>query len=191
MNPYCNLSDDSEEYLKEFNRILKDMILGMTQAQLNDSISHNFIVQMIPHHKAAIEMSENILKYTNSPQLKKIADNIILEQTKSIENMRAIKCSCDMYKNSRCNLCSYQKNTSRIFQNMFSKMGNSRATNNISCDFIREMIPHHRGAVQMCKNALNYKICPELVPILKNIISSQTRGISQMESLMKCMNCEK
>ena len=104
--------------------------------------------------------------------------------------MRAIECSCDMYKNSRCNLCSYQENTSRILQIMFSKMGNSIATNNINCDFMREMIPHHRGAVQMCKNVLNYKICPELVPVLKAIISSQTRGISQMENLMKCMNCE-
>lgn len=41
------------------------MIQGMTDDELDESISHNFIVQMIPHHKAAIEMSQNLLQYTN------------------------------------------------------------------------------------------------------------------------------
>lgn len=41
----------------------------MTGVCLTDSISGNFIMQMIPHHTAAIEMSANILKYTTDPQL--------------------------------------------------------------------------------------------------------------------------
>lgn len=53
------------------------MIQGMTEAELTGSISDNFIVQMIPHHRAAIEMSGNILKYTTSIPLQEIALGII------------------------------------------------------------------------------------------------------------------
>lgn len=82
-----------KKYLKEYREILSRMIKEMSEAELNDSISHNFIIQMIPHHRAAIEMSENILRYTKNNELIEIAENIISEQTKSIENMQEIQSS--------------------------------------------------------------------------------------------------
>ncbi len=51
------LSNVTENYLSEFYCILDRMIESITEAELTDSISHNFIVQMIPHHRAAIGMS--------------------------------------------------------------------------------------------------------------------------------------
>ena len=55
-------SNVTKRYLSRFDEILDEMIQGMTDAPLTDSISHNFIVQMIPHHQAAIQMSENHLR---------------------------------------------------------------------------------------------------------------------------------
>ena len=52
-------SDVTKNYLCRFYKILDEMIEGMTNAELTNSLSHNFIVQMIPHHRAAIEMSES------------------------------------------------------------------------------------------------------------------------------------
>lgn len=60
------------------------MIQGMTSPELSCSISHNFIVQMIPHHRAAIEMSHNLLCYTTDIALQNIAVNTII--TKIITN---------------------------------------------------------------------------------------------------------
>ena len=56
------LSEETCQYLADYRNIVQNMIMEMTSAELDCSISHNFISQMIPHHKAAIEMSENILK---------------------------------------------------------------------------------------------------------------------------------
>ena len=56
------LTNSARNYLKEFYDILDEMIEEMTEVKLTDSISHNFIMQMIPHHMAAIEMSVNILQ---------------------------------------------------------------------------------------------------------------------------------
>jgi len=183
------LSNVAKRYLSQFNHILDDMIREMTKAERNDSISHNFIVQMIPHHRAAIRMSENILKYTTDISLQDIALQIVSEQTKSIEDMEKILDCCSESKDCRQDLDLYQRKTDQIMQVMFSKMGCARSTNEINCDFMWEMIPHHMGAVEMSHNALQYDICPELKPILEAIITSQERGISQMRNLLWGLGC--
>lgn len=190
MKNQCKLVNDAEEYLRTFEHILDRMIKGMTEAELNDSISHNFIVQMIPHHKAAIEMSKNILKYTENAQLEKIASQIITEQTESIENMRKIQCVCSELTNSQRDVCMYQRRVNLIMETMFSAMKKAGKTDRVNCDFLREMIPHHKGAVEMSNNALRCNICPELRPVLEAIITSQKRGIRQMQNLLRCLRCQ-
>ena len=183
------LDSSSEKYLEDYRSILSEMISGMCGAELTESISHNFIVQMIPHHMAAIQMSENILRYTSNQRLEEIANGIISEQTKSIENMREILRSCSNLTNSCCEVNAYQKNVCRITETMFEGMKQAYADNCINCNFIREMIPHHMGAVRMSKNALSFSICPGLIPILNAIIESQEKGICQMRALGRELNC--
>lgn len=178
-----------KKYLKEYREILSRMIKEMSQAELNNSISHNFIIQMIPHHRAAIEMSENILKYTKNNALIEIAENIVSEQTKSIENMQAIQSSCDKHINTCCKVKEYQCKVDQIMKIMFSDMSGAYSDDRIDCDFIREMIPHHLGAIRMSKKALEYDICLELKPILNAIISSQEAGVCQMKNLLKKLAC--
>ncbi len=174
-------------YLSEFYNILDDMIQNMTAATLTDSISNNFIAQMIPHHEAAIAMSRNLLQYTTCVPLENIAANIIEEQTASIANMQNILDQCRSVTNTGQELALYQRHFRQITSEMFSKMENSWTSNNINGDFIREMIPHHRGAIQMAKSALQYNICPKLTPILQAIITSQEESIKRMQRLICCM----
>lgn len=189
VNRQCRLSNVTNDYLTTFHCILDNMIQGMTEAELTDSISYNFIVQMIPHHRAAIEMSRNLLKYTTFIPLQDIAAQIIKEQTQSIENMRRIVRTCGRTDNCEQDVCRYQEKTGQIMKVMFCHMENACTSNQLNANFMREMIPHHRGAVQMSENALKYPICPELVPILEAIITSQKRGICQMTQLLRCMGC--
>lgn len=181
------LSGDAKRYLRRFYEILDEMIRGMTGAALTDSISHNFIVQMIPHHRAAIEMSENLLKYSELAPLRRIARNIITEQTESIEDMERALNRCEKLLDPCPQLCRYQWQFDRITRVMFSQMRGARSDNNIDADFMREMIPHHQGAIRMSKNALQFRICPELYPILKAIITSQEKGVREMEKLLRAI----
>ena len=71
------LSNVTKDYLTVYHCILDEMITGMTGAEDPDSISYDFITQMIPHHRAAIEMSHNILKYTTNIPLQDLAEGII------------------------------------------------------------------------------------------------------------------
>lgn len=185
MNNSSQLSNVTKDYLCTYYNILDEMIQGMTEAPLTDSISQNFIVQMIPHHRAAVEMSQNILKYTTNIPLQNIAAGIIIEQTKSIANMQEIQHFCARLGNCERDLQLYQRRTSQILQTMFDRMENARTTNNINANFICEMIPHHMGAVEMSKNTMQYDICQDLKPILDAIITSQERGIRQMQQLLR------
>ena len=142
MNTQYQLSDVAKNYLSAYHCILDEMIKGMSMAPLTDSISGNFIVQMIPHHMAAIEMSHNILKYTTNIPLQNIALNIITSQTESIENLRQAQGSCSELKNCELDVRLYQHRVNQILQTMFQDMSNARDTNRINCDFMWEMIPH-------------------------------------------------
>lgn len=190
MNCSQQLSGEAKNYLRRFYEILDEMIKGMTGAELTDSISHNFIVQMIPHHRAAIEMSESLLRYSDLTPLRRIAENIIREQTQSIKDMQKALPRCERKLNSRLDLSRYGKRFEEITRVMFSEMRSACSDNSINADFMREMIPHHQGAIRMSKNALQYPICPQLDPILKAIISSQERGVREMESLLQQITCK-
>lgn len=179
------LSNNTQVYLCRFYEILNTMKKDMTNVPLIDSVSHNFISQMIPHHMASIEMSKNLLRYTTWIPLQEIAQNIVTVQTESIHDMEAVLSQCSGCVNSQQELCFYQKRFDHIANTMFTHMNNARRGNDINGNFIREMIPHLEGAIQMSQNALGFPICPKLVPILKSIVTSQEKEIWQIKSLMR------
>jgi uncharacterized protein (DUF305 family) len=50
-------------------------------------------------------------------------------------------------------------------------------------EFLRSMIPHHSGAILMCREATLTD--PELVALCGDIVKSQTREIAQMEAILR------
>lgn len=180
------LSEETCAYLAEYCDILERMILGMTSAELGCGISYNFILQMLPHHKAAVEMSENILKYTNNSNIKCLAQSIISEQKASIKAMEDImECSRKLL-NCRRDLHQYQCCVCEIMRKMFCCMKNAGQSDCVDKNFLCEMIPHQRGAVCMANEALKYCVCPELKPILCDIVASGKKNINRMCCMLKC-----
>lgn len=189
MNPYNSLSRNTQRYLTDYRRILSDMISQMEAAQLTDSISGSFIRQMLPHHRAAVEMSRNLLRYTTNTALQRIAENIIATQTDSIAALQAAYPRCSRTVNSSGTALTYRREVTEITQRMFERMETARSLPSIDCDFILEMIPHHEGAISMSRLALRYSLCPALISILDEIISSQTRGVRELRELCAALKC--
>lgn len=183
------IAASAAQYLETYRKIFCTMRQDITQAALPDSISGRFIVQMIPHHRGAIQMAENLLRFTRNETLSAIAEHIIVSQTESIAMMEQILPACIAWKNRSCLADSYQKRTDQILCVMFSEMEHAPESGNVDCDFLQEMIPHHLGGVRMSQNALRRLICPELKPILEAIITSQEKGICQMKQLLRQLDC--
>ena len=190
MGTICPLSEDAKTYLCCFYQSLDEMTQGMTAACLNQSISHNFIVQMIPHHRAAIQMSKNILRFTENQAVRRLAQRIVDGQTQGIEEMEAALPACCQLTNQQLDLRLYQRRMDLIYRDMYAQMGSAPENNRLAAVFMREMIPHHQGAVRMAQNTLKYDVCLELIPILERIAAQQRREIVQMRSLLNRMGCQ-
>ena len=77
-----------------------------------------------------------------------------------------------MLTNNEIEQSEYLIRFEKIAQTMFVEMGSAPVNNGVNAIFVREMIPHHKGAVRMSNNALQFNICPELKPILYAIITT-------------------
>lgn len=173
-----------KKYLDRFEEILCVMEHKMICAKFKDDITKYFIECMIPHHRAAIYMCENLLQYTDYEPLIKIANNIIQMQTKGIEQMREIYNTTEGFENSKQDIECYIDKYCKIVDIMIYKMKNSPKTLNINLNFINEMIPHHEGAIHMCKNLLKYNIDPRLENVANSIIKEQEDGVEELRALI-------
>lgn len=184
------LSDESKQYLCCYYQILDEMIQGITTAKLTQSISHNFIVQMIPHHRAAVRMCRNILEASDSTPVRRLAQTIIEQQSQEIRQMEEMLSDCGQLANTQMDLRLYQRRMDLIFREMFTRMGGAPEGNRLNAVFMQQMIPHHRGAVRMAQNALRYEVCTDLAPVLRSILDTQNREIRQMQALLGRMGCQ-
>ena len=98
----------AKKYLCRFDEILDKMAEEMLSQEISNSITINFIKSMIPHHRAAIYMSQNLLEHSMYEPLRKIAQNIIETQTKGIEEMKEIMNTTYGFQNMTQDINCYQ-----------------------------------------------------------------------------------
>jgi uncharacterized protein (DUF305 family) len=165
----------------------------------------HFIVMMIPHHEGAIAMADLALKQAQHPEIKKLAENIKITQTKEIQQMRG------WYKqwygtevpnwgpgkgwgwNAQNRQQSGNNPPTYGGPGMgMGHMGGGMGMGGISLSalenakdfdqaFIQQMIPHHQMAVMMSSMMLGNTQRPEMRKLAQNIINSQSAEIAQMQ----------
>ena len=74
-------------YLAENDVAMTKMMDGMTVKPTGD-VDADFTAMMIPHHQGAIDMAQAELRYGRNEQLRRIAQEIIVEQQQEIAIMR-------------------------------------------------------------------------------------------------------
>jgi uncharacterized protein (DUF305 family) len=67
---------------------IERMDAGMMAAKPTGNPDRDFAAMMIPHHQGAIDMAEVELIYGRDPVLRRLAQNIIVEQQQEIEVMQ-------------------------------------------------------------------------------------------------------
>jgi uncharacterized protein (DUF305 family) len=74
-------------FLAENAHAMDRMMSGMHVAPTGD-VDRDFVAMMVPHHQGAIDMAVAELKYGRNTQLKRIAQEIIVDQQQEITAMR-------------------------------------------------------------------------------------------------------
>lgn len=183
---HAQVGQEEKAYYDNYKSILQIMKRGMEAAPKTGDPSLDFLYEMIPHHEAAVSMSENILKYGHNEEVKQLAANIIRDQLAGIGKLEALKEK--LIKNPQINKQAeeaYLKTYTNIYQTMITAMQDAKLTGNIDKDFLEEMIPHHEGAIKMSQNIMKYTQNTELKTILQNIITTQQKQLAEMKNLLK------
>jgi hypothetical protein len=81
------LRRDEAPFLAENAAAMDRMMAGMS-AKPTGNIDADFVALMEPHHRGAIEMAQAELRYGHNEQLRRIAQEIIVDQQQEIVAMR-------------------------------------------------------------------------------------------------------
>jgi uncharacterized protein (DUF305 family) len=138
----------------------------------------SFIEMMIPHHQDAIDMAEMALKKAQHPELKTLAQAIIRDQEREIQQMETWY---RQWFNQAVPPLSTQGMRGMGQEMMAMDLKALETATNFDQEFIRQMIPHHQMAVMMASNLKTNTDRPEMDKLMDDIIRSQSAEIKQMK----------
>jgi uncharacterized protein (DUF305 family) len=170
-----NLSPASKAFTEANAKMHRDMEIPFT-----GNADVDFARGMIPHHQGAVEMSEIVLKFGKDAEVKKLATAIIAAQKREITQMTAW-----LSRNGSQAATSDGPAVIRAFQDINARMHQNMAlslTANPDMDFIRGMVPHHDGAVEMARVLLQFGKDPELRKLAEDVIRTQNDEIAVMKA---------
>ena len=80
-------STPSEQFLVENDAVMARMHAAM-EIQPTGDIDRDFVAMMIPHHQGGIDMAVAVLRHSNNEQIRRLAQEIIVEQQQEIAALR-------------------------------------------------------------------------------------------------------
>lgn len=164
--------------------MMEDMIIR----ERSGSAAIDFLKGMIPHHEAAVKMSESYLNHGgNSEELKTLAQDIITAQKEELKQMNRLigEYEKDGSKDD-ANEDAYLEKYSEMFSDdSMSHHINPDGAETMDQAFAEGMIMHHQMAVDMARDILDYTEEKEVRELAENIIELQEKEIAQMEKLVK------
>jgi len=175
----------------------------MAGQMMMGDIDQHFIIMMIPHHQGAVDMAELALTRTQHPELKQLAEAIIRDQNREIEQMQTwyqawygtdvpdlmrmgmMGDSAGSREGMMGNQDMMGGNSGQGMMGMHSMMIGDLETltdaDDFDQEFIRQMIPHHQMAVMMAQMVLNTGNKSEIQELAQTIVTTQTTEIGQMQ----------
>lgn len=79
---------DSEKPFLDENDVAMSRMMRQMAVQPSGDVDADFVAMMEPHHQGAIDMAQAELRYGRNEQLRRIAQEIIVEQQQEIAAMR-------------------------------------------------------------------------------------------------------
>ncbi|HVK97602.1 MAG TPA: DUF305 domain-containing protein, partial [Flavisolibacter sp.] len=144
------------------------------------NMNKDFAALMVIHHKGAIDMAELLLQKGEDAELKELAGNMIKEQQKEI----------GMF-NSFLTTASTTQSDNKFYEEVMQQMHKMELDNidsaSVDVQFVKLMIHHHQGAVDMSSSYLSSGAKDEkLRTMAAKIIEDQRKEIFIMQDwLMK------
>lgn len=138
-----------------------------------------FLDTMIAHHQGAVDMAQPAEAKAERAEIKTLAKNIIAEQEKEIAQMK--KWRSEWFKDQPPAINMEMAGMMDSMKDMNMKTLESASGKTYDLEFIKQMIPHHEGAVVMAQEALQKSQKPEIKTLASAIVKAQQAEIKQMK----------
>lgn len=175
----CSKNEGLKLQAHDSNRMMDTMHVMMgkmdTMKMTNDP-DIDFAAMMRMHHQGAISMANLELQQGKNDSLKHIAQTIIDEQQKEIQDLTNILAGL-IVDNSDPEFTMEQKaNMEKAGKTADTQL----ITGDIDNDFSTLMIVHHQSATDNASAYLHHGSNPDLLNMAKNMVKSQTMEIDEL-----------
>ena len=155
------------------------MMGGMDHSMMMVKSEREFLTGMIPHHQEAVDTAKEVIARGGStPEIKKLAQDIVVAQEKEIAMMKTWYQSWygEAYVANPTNYKPMMRDLSKL---------NGAALDKV---FLEDMIMHHMGAIMMAQSVQPYIENKEITDLTKAIMETQTAEIELMKKLISTLN---
>ncbi len=152
------------------------------QIRYTGDVDTDFARGMVPHHQGAIDMADLVLKRGKDQEIRELATRIIAAQKQEIAEMKHW-----IHTRGRDRIV-YPSASEAAFAEVMKKMHHGMhqpSSGTVDADFVRGMIPHHQGAIDMADIVRAEGDDPFLLALAEDIIRSQGQEIAQMEAWLE------
>ena len=84
----AEIQSTGAQFMQQMNGSMARMDGQMAKAPMNGNVDHDFASMMIPHHQGAINMAKAELVYGKDPVMRRLAQEILIDQQSEIDAMR-------------------------------------------------------------------------------------------------------
>lgn len=138
-----------------------------------------FLDTMIEHHKGAVMMAGPATVKAMHPEIKSLATDMISSQQGEIAQMKVWRDKWFAGAAPAVNM--EMPGMTDSMKGMDMKILTVVSGNDFDLSFIKQMVPHHEGAVTMANDALQRSSKPEIKTLAAAIIKAQESEIKQMK----------
>ena len=127
-------------------------------------------------------MAKVVLQFGKDAEIKKLAEAVVKAQESEIAMMKDW-----LAKTDQATLPSVPESVKLNEQAMSVMMKKMMVpyTGNADVDFVKSMIPHHQGAIDMAKTALQFAKDPFVLKLAQDVVTAQTGEIEFMNGWLK------
>jgi len=85
---FAQMEPSGTSFMLVMNESMDGMDTGMKSAPMNGDVDHDFATMMMPHHQGAIDMAKAELLYGKDPVMRRLAEEIVVDQQSEIQAMQ-------------------------------------------------------------------------------------------------------
>lgn len=158
-----------------FKEVMDKMMQDMHSMKMTNDPDHDFAMMMKSHHQGAIEMANIELSKGANAELKQVAQKIIDDSQKDINDLNAFLGSHQPSKNSEF----AKKQMDKMMKSMDMNMDHG---GDIDKEFAMMMTMHHQHGIDMARDYLKVGTAAETKKVANNTIKANSEDIKKLKA---------